>query len=687
MNTEDFKFFTINTKSLWEKIIKNRKEEEYFSFSDNRLSLKCFKTHKFEKIIHYNFSDVQSFAVDPCGVIYFLKKDGKIFLLNPDSGYQEELEYENFNDEPMRIEVSYNHIYVLNSKKLFILTKFEKPKVKDYSKDEIIASSNGNFLEDMAIDNEENIFILSTKGQIYKKDKKNENFEIFADLSKDTTQNNKKKLSIGKHDNWIYALISPESQNKIIVHDFKETKSIIHLENIVKTGTGFAVYDKDCILLAGRDDQDNFLPTFKYNSSGQKLYLDYNSLSENIALDNSGNLYIPNIEKNGLAILRLVERFPTSHVYKSEFLDSGQKDLEWHKVVLDMNVPKNTQVDVEYRADNNVDMINDKGEKIAWKSINRSNPRDALVDAIGQYIQFRIKMASLDGINTPTIKELSVYYPRKSYLRHLPSIYQKDEKSKKFLEKFLSIYETFFLGIDKKIDSFTQYLDPNSVPDDFLPWLASWLALTIDEKWPKYKISKLIELAPTLYKNRGTKNGMEQIISLFLDEDYIKLVSNENNGMSKLQQRIQANISKLLQGSNQKFIIFENFNLDCIDVTNYKKTYSEYQKIYGTDKYSFCVIVMPFAADRKGLSVLSKIIENEKPAHTIGNAVLLQPEFYLNKQTYLDLNTVLSKRPFVMEQSSLNHDSFLGTENMRKPSKLEDASIMNPGQTARREEE
>ena len=60
---------------------------------------------------------------------------------------------------------------------------------------------------------------------------------------------------------------------------------------------------------------------------------------------------------------------------------------------------------------------------------------------------------------------------------------------------------------------------PKVTPSGFLPWLASWIALAYDEKWPIDKFRLLLERSPQLYKKRGTRKGIEEIILLYLDDN------------------------------------------------------------------------------------------------------------------------------------------------------------------------
>lgn len=97
------------------------------------------------------------------------------------------------------------------------------------------------------------------------------------------------------------------------------------------------------------------------------------------------------------------------------------------------------------------------------------------------------------------------------YLDHLPAIYREDE----FLGRFLMLFESFWAPIDRQIDSLYYYLDPHMTPTEFLPWLASWIHLVLDERWPEDKRRRLLHSAVALYRKRGTRQGLEEYLEIY----------------------------------------------------------------------------------------------------------------------------------------------------------------------------
>jgi phage tail-like protein len=98
-----------------------------------------------------------------------------------------------------------------------------------------------------------------------------------------------------------------------------------------------------------------------------------------------------------------------------------------------------------------------------------------------------------------------------SYLQYLPAIYKKDE----FTGRFLRIFEDILQPIEGVVDNVAYYLDPGVTPEPILPWLASWLGLALDERWPINSRRRLVASAVELYRWRGTRKGLSEFLTIY----------------------------------------------------------------------------------------------------------------------------------------------------------------------------
>jgi phage tail-like protein len=100
---------------------------------------------------------------------------------------------------------------------------------------------------------------------------------------------------------------------------------------------------------------------------------------------------------------------------------------------------------------------------------------------------------------------------RGNYLQYLPGIYEDDD----LMSRFLMFFESFWAPIEGQLEILPLYFDPRMTTPDFLPWLASWIDLTLDEQWSEDKRRRLLQSAATLYRKRGTKRGLQEYLEIY----------------------------------------------------------------------------------------------------------------------------------------------------------------------------
>jgi phage tail-like protein len=57
--------------------------------------------------------------------------------------------------------------------------------------------------------------------------------------------------------------------------------------------------------------------------------------------------------------------------------------------------------------------------------------------------------------------------------------------------------------------------DAGQAPADFLPWLASWVALSLRNDWDETTQRQFISQMVTLYQQRGTLAGLQKLLNLY----------------------------------------------------------------------------------------------------------------------------------------------------------------------------
>jgi phage tail-like protein len=139
-------------------------------------------------------------------------------------------------------------------------------------------------------------------------------------------------------------------------------------------------------------------------------------------------------------------------------------------------------------------------------------------------------------------------YPPSSLGQYLPALYRDREHP--FLGRFLLAFEKVLIGLNDKVEfpkladdvrfpkldergnittlgrgggleetigRLSDYFDPAQTPKDFLPWLAGWVALSLRADLEEEQQRHFIANAILLYRQRGTKASMVELLGIFTD--------------------------------------------------------------------------------------------------------------------------------------------------------------------------
>lgn len=221
----------------------------------------------------------------------------------------------------------------------------------------------------------------------------------------------------------------------------------------------------------------------------------------------------------------------------------------------------------------------------------------------------------------------------KPLMAYLPAIYEELDPPDKPLERLLAAFEQILLGYEKipagtrkavakgkrggpnieglgkKIEHLDELFDPEKTPEEFLPWLASWAALSIRSRLPQEKQRALIARIIPLYRIRGTRAYMEELLELCVGRTSVS----------------EEEVPPLQLGAH------------C--------TVGEDTWVGGGPPHFFQVTMA--APELGALAVQARrqiayeVIELAKPAHTVYDFVVISPHFQVGVRSTVGVDTVL----------------------------------------------
>jgi phage tail-like protein len=127
-----------------------------------------------------------------------------------------------------------------------------------------------------------------------------------------------------------------------------------------------------------------------------------------------------------------------------------------------------------------------------------------------------VQQAPVPGAFLPVDAPVTLQVSRRSWIRHLPAIYQQPAVDGSHpVQGLLWVAQSVFTRIERRLDRVWEHFDPLSASSDFLPWLASWLAVGLDAGWDDRTRRRVLQQASRLYRIRGSRRALVAWIRLF----------------------------------------------------------------------------------------------------------------------------------------------------------------------------
>jgi phage tail-like protein len=274
---------------------------------------------------------------------------------------------------------------------------------------------------------------------------------------------------------------------------------------------------------------------------------------------------------------------------------------------------------------------------------------------------------SSEGRSTPVVSQLRVEFDRETYLRQLPAIYRDDTPCADFLLRFLSLFETFFGEVEERISTLSLFFDPLAVPKEFLPWLASWLALDLDEDWDEQMQRRLIATAFETYGRRGTVTGLRDALRLFAGVDALIEEPVVNAALWALPApQVSCGCRDVSTARDE--IVWEASENSILGVTTMLAPAEPQGAITGTtaildrshlitneqfgaplfEDVAHQFSVQIYQGQLKCAETLARVravIEREKPAHTSYHLCIVQPRLRVGFQARVGVDTLIAGAP------------------------------------------
>lgn len=370
--------------------------------------------------------------------------------------------------------------------------------------------------------------------------------------------------------------------------------------------------------------------------------------------------------------------FATSGQWITAALDSRIENCQWHRVLVTGEVPPGSSVQIDsFTAHTPPDTAQILGNSLPWRPCvlaGADNPDCLVQSEPGRYLWLRFKLGST-GQDTPRLQCVQAYFPRASYLQYLPAVYQEDDESRLFLERFLALFQTEFDDLDETIDNVWQLFDPAAIKTEYLPWLAHWLALPLVPEWSPEQTRRMLKRALQSHLRRGTPEGIEQAIA-----DYTGV------GFARIAEHFKLRRYQILQHKDSGAMLwsrdlYRRLQLDSYSQVGRFQLISEpepaiEQFAYYAHKFTVYFPASPYSPEVTTERV-RRVVEREKPAHTVATLCPVLPRLRVGVQATLDFDSVVGGVSHLVlnHMATLNYDTVLACSEQEQALRQQGSSL------------
>lgn len=258
-----------------------------------------------------------------------------------------------------------------------------------------------------------------------------------------------------------------------------------------------------------------------------------------------------------------------------------------------------------------------------------------------------------EGNASPTLEQIKLQFDYVTYSQHLPAIYQETQH-RDTLERLLALFESSFTETEALIASLGEYIDPEAAPADWLPWLAGWLALMVDENTPAEQQRRAIAQAPALQAQRGTVRGLQAALRFYaqvearieepiLQTTWWALAADEASTESERQTSLLGFTTRLPPAEAQGAVVGTTATLDQSHLIRQEEFGSP---LFEEMAHQFSVqIYQAQIRTEADLDRIRAVIDREKPIHTTYQISLIAPQMRVGFQSRVGIDTVVAGQP------------------------------------------
>lgn len=265
-----------------------------------------------------------------------------------------------------------------------------------------------------------------------------------------------------------------------------------------------------------------------------------------------------------------------------------------------------------------------------------------VIEQPGRFLWLVFKLTGSSRF-TPKIRSARVEHQAHELMRRLPKLYSKDAVAADFMRRYLAIMEGSQRDLDQQAARRHLLLDPAATATELLPWLAGFVGLVLDKRWPESVRRRVIDEAIWLFRYRGTLKGLKRFLDLYLEK-----ADDPDSGVIIIEHFRVRGLGGAFVGESDaeeaNSVLGAGFRIggrigeeEDVSINN-----TSLLDAFTTHAHRFSV-VLPLVLDQQRLAVVETILEQHRPAHTIYQICSVESGMRLGSGLHIGLTSLVGK--------------------------------------------